>query len=465
MKMEKIAPPQDDRVNATAQICGEVTIGCTETAGILGQAIASAEHVKKSNSDLALITEQLETDIAAVAEATDEAKVLSFQAQKRLATGNRDITLSMESFSDLITLVQNLGIQVTGFAAAMDQVKRVSQNIDTIARTTNMLALNAAIEAEKAGEAGRSFGVVAAEVKKLASDSRNAAIEITETVNSLAGEAGKFVGQIENGIATSDEAKDRLAGLNALVHDVTETMISVGNHNQDIAKSSADVHDRLLQSQNVRLSVAAANDQMHEWLANAHDKVELLELQANRMFDHIVHGGMSARDQAYVDLALETAAEVTRITQAALSEGELTKEGLFDTDYQLIEGSKPERFRTRLTEWADRNWRPYFDGVKGERADIMSVVCTDLNGFLPTHLSKYSQVPNGDLAHDTKNCRNGRIMFEGVDKIAKASDEDYTMAVYRHEGDGNKHVTVRNVYVPLYFEGRRWGDLEIAYVI
>ena len=39
------------------------------------------------------------------------------------------------------------------------------------------------------------------------------------------------------------------------------------------------------------------------------------------------------------------------------------------------------------------------------------------------------------------------------------------MAVYRHEGDGSHYAVTRNVYVPLWFQGRRWGDLEIAYVL
>jgi methyl-accepting chemotaxis protein len=39
----------------------------------------------------------------------------------------------------------SLGSHITGFATAMEQVKRVSQTIDSTARTTNMLALNAAI--------------------------------------------------------------------------------------------------------------------------------------------------------------------------------------------------------------------------------------------------------------------------------------------------------------------------------
>jgi hypothetical protein len=39
----------------------------------------------------------------------------------------------------------------------------------------------------------------------------------------------------------------------------------------------------------------------------------------------------------------------------------------------------------------------------------------------------------------------------------------YMMAVYRQEGDGRNHVVVRNVYIPLIVNGRRWGDFEVAY--
>jgi methyl-accepting chemotaxis protein len=92
-------------------------------------------------------------------------------------------------------------------------------------------------------------------------------------------------------------------------------------------------------------------------------------------------------------------------------------------------------------------------------------VPTSRKGFLPIHLTKYSQQPTGDLSYDIKNCRNGRVLLEGIDIIAKESDQDYMMAVYRAEANGNTDNTVRNVYVPLYFNGRRWGDFELAYVI
>jgi methyl-accepting chemotaxis protein len=86
-----------------------------------------------------------------------------------------------------------------------------------------------------------------------------------------------------------------------------------------------------------------------------------------------------------------------------------------------------------------------------------------MNGFLPTHVSAHSRQPNGNLAHDTQFCRNGRILFDPLDQKAKRNTEPYMMAVYRQEGDGEKYLVVRNVYVPLIIGGRRWGDFELAY--
>ena len=86
-----------------------------------------------------------------------------------------------------------------------------------------------------------------------------------------------------------------------------------------------------------------------------------------------------------------------------------------------------------------------------------------MKGFLPTHLSRFSRAPTGELAHDTRYCRNGRMIFDPIDQKAKDSAAPFMMAVYRQEGDGRSYRVVRNVYVPLVIDGRRWGDLELAY--
>ena len=164
-----------------------------------------------------------------------------------------------------------------------------------------------------------------------------------------------------------------------------------------------------------------------------------------------------------VDAAQTRAREVRDIVEQAISAGTITQAEVFDTDYRQIPGSNPARFRTALMDWAHAHWRPLLDDAAESDSRVMAAACTDRNGYLPTHLSKHSRVPTGDVAHDTQYCRNGRIMLYAIDKMAKNSDAPYTMAVYRQEGDGKTYRVVRNVYVPLIINGRRWGDFELAY--
>lgn len=464
--MEKIALTENHWIRETARICGDVTVGCTEAAGVLEKALHSADWLKARHGELTELTLGLDSDIAEVTHATREARNLAETAVTKLMTGHETVQLSLASFSELVTLIMSLGPHITGFAAAMEQVKRVSQSIDSIARTTNMLALNAAIEAEKAGDAGQTFAVVAAEVKKLAHDTRRAAVEITGTVNSLSNEAAKFVEQIEDGIATGGAAQQQFSSLQELIYGVSDVVAQVGDHNRGIAESTAQIHRGLIDSQKVRDAVAMANIEMFSAVGNAHSQIGELEEQANRMFDNIVHSGLSPRDTEFVERAQQEAEKIVAMTEAAISNGVLEADALFDTNMVPIAGSNPPRFTTRLTSWAERNWQPMLEAVKQSNPDeILSVVCTSREGFLPIHLKEFSRVPTGDIAHDTKYCRNGRVLFEGIDLVAKASEHDYMMAVYRHEGDGRNYKVVRNVYVPLRINGQRWGDLELAYVV
>lgn len=465
VKMDRIEAATTEFDSNLARTCGELAVGCSDVGGRIEDVAEDLRDQLLSLSRLEQLTAGLETDQAQVAHATEEAKMLAAEAVGNITQSAGQVSATLSDISQLTGLVERLGLHVTNFAAAMDQVRSVSASIETIAKTTNMLALNASIEAERAGDAGRTFAVVASEVKKLASHTRAATEEIRRTIASLAGEAEGLMREIHAGVEESRKAESGFEKIATALSQAIDLVGLVDGQSDQIARSAALIHSNSQQMrgalQDYGVRVRASTDM----LVGAHDQVVHMESLSNRIFHGLVAAGASTDDWAFVSYAMAKRDDIIAVTEAALASGSLTMEQLFDRDYQIVANSKPERFRTSLSDWADAHWRPVLDEIASFDSRVLASVCSGMDGFLPTHITRFSREPTGDVAHDTQFCRNGRIIFGDCDADAKRSSAPFFMAVYRHEGDGSRYEVTRNVYVPLEFNGRRWGDLEVAYII
>jgi methyl-accepting chemotaxis protein len=443
--------------------CGKVTVGCSDVAGIVQGVIDSFGHLRSEYGELQGTVRTLDEDQRKVLEASDEARLLSERAIERLRHGSTMINNSLNEIGNLLSLVETLTQHVTGFAAAMDQVRRSSQEIDQIAETTNILALNATIEAMRAGEQGRTFAVVANEVKSLASQTRKATEEIGRTIDTLGNEAGQVIEKIESGAEASSQAKNSVGSIEDTMRSVTELLLEVDGQQDLIARNTATISGHVHRVQDVLDDFDEAVTVNETKLGTAHARIEDLEMTASEMFDQLVKADLSPDDSRMVEQARRFAAEVAGVAEAAIADGSLSMDQLFDRDYQYVPGTNPEQYRIALSDWADANWRPINDRVVAQGGPILMCSEADMNGFLPTHITDRCRAPTGDVTHDTTYCRNGRVMLYAIDKKAKSQTDPYMMAVYRQEGDGRNYVVVRNVYVPLVINGRRWGDFELAY--
>lgn len=443
--------------------CGEVTVGCSDAVGLVEAVVRSSKTLRAEHDALQETVAELEKDQRKVSEASEETRQLSAKAISQLGEGTALINNSLGEIQNLLELVNTLSRHVAGFATAMEQVRRSSHDIAEIADTTNILALNATIEAMRAGDAGRTFAVVADEVKSLANETRKATQEIVKTVDVLGAEASNVIEQIEQGNSASEKASNSVTQIERTITQVGGLMEQVDRRNDHIAQASGTITKHVNRVQDVFKGFGSAAMENENRLADAKQQMKRVEETAWSMFDNIVKAGVSPDDSCLVELALTYAEHVQARIEKGIANGETTMEALFDTNYIAVPGTNPKLYRTQISDWADAHWRPLLDEVKEKDARVIATTCTNMEGFLPTHLTSLSQPPTGDEEYDTDHCRNGRIFWDNVDEQAKASTEQYMMAVYRADMRNDSYIVVRNVFIPLIVNGQRWGDFELAY--
>ena len=462
MATQGIEEVTENAIRAVARDCGSLSIECSDVAGyVSGVATRISENLKMLDQ-LEEVTTRLLADQGRVSDSTDEARLLAEQAKAKLDAGREAIDGTIEGFKGLTELVVQLGERMAGFASAMSQVQTVSSTIEAIARKTNMLALNATIEAARAGDAGRSFAVVAAEVKKLAHDTRAATSQIASTIGELTREAGAVTSEIKTGVDRSREAQKGFGQISDTVREVSEIVGMVDRQTEGIAHSTSMIQTSVDRVKAGLTDFAGDARDNGQELLSARERLQHLESMSNTMLDTLANSGAEIDDTPFILKAQDAMRAIQAAVERAIAAGEVTEDQVFDRNYKLVEGSNPAQYETGFCEVADKYVRPILDRFKGGDSRIIGSAITDVNGYLPTHLSERSHEPGPDPVWNDAHCRNKRIFMDETTRNAINSNRPALLATYRMEL-GDKYIPVKNVFVPLWVNGRRWGNFELAY--
>jgi methyl-accepting chemotaxis protein len=452
----------ENAIRAVARDCGSLSIECSDVAGYVEDVSNRiAEHTKMLDG-LEDVMTRLLTDQARVADSTDEARLLSEQAKSKLEAGKAAIEGTISGFKGLTELVVQLGERMAGFATAMNQVQTVSSTIETIARKTNMLALNATIEAARAGDAGRSFAVVAAEVKKLAHDTRAATSQIALTIGELTREAGAVTSEIKTGVERSRAAQAGFGQISETVAEVTEIVSMVDRQTEGIAHSTSLIQTSVDRVKAGLSDFAGDARDNGGQLIKAQKRLSHLEMMSNTMLDTLANSGAEIDDTPMILLAQEAMRAIVETVEKGIDRGEIALEAALDRNYVLIEGSNPPQYDNGFADFAAAYVQPILDRFKAREPRIIGSAITNVDGYLPTHLSERAQTPGPDPVWNDAHCRNKRIFMDEQTRLAIESEKPAMLMTYRMEL-GDRYIPVKNVFVPVFFKGRRWGNFELAY--
>ena len=129
-------------------------------------------------------------------------------------------------------------------------------------------------------------------------------------------------------------------------------------------------------------------------------------------------------------------------------------------------GTDPVQYSTRFSDFADRHIQPILDRLATtDPARILGFAATDVNGYLPTHMSSRSQPQRpGEREWNAENCRNRRNFMDAATARAVAFEGDFMLVTYRQNLGEDRYRAVKSVFVPLWIAGKRYGNFELAFI-
>ncbi|WP_171905817.1 methyl-accepting chemotaxis protein [Sphingobium phenoxybenzoativorans] len=226
------------RAESLDQIFGRSDAELRDLAGGLAAAAQSMrnmavgmELISGTSQDMATAASRDVDDIAATMTQIEDASTaltgMMGEVEKTIASTREQAASVHIRSQDNRTHANALRQLVQGISGMLDQISGIAQQ-------TDMLALNAAIEASRAGAAGRGFGVVAQEIKQLASQTQAAAREIGEQLGRIADTSDAVLGSVSL-------VEQMAAGVSRNSDRIVEAVTSQGNSSREIAIAVAHV--------------------------------------------------------------------------------------------------------------------------------------------------------------------------------------------------------------------------------
>jgi methyl-accepting chemotaxis protein len=395
-----------------------------------------------------------------------EVKSLSMQTQAATADIKHKIALLQTNATALIERVQQI-------AAAIDTLRplfgRIAHSTEQQVATTSELSASAA-------HASRFIAAVAdgwAEIESAAQGASARGAEVDHASKTVAQHAERlktrctiFLRQTEIG---DRRRHDRMP---------CDLAVKLGTGAQARAGRAADISEAgllFISDTCADIAVGESVDGEIEKIGQARMRV----VERSQLGLHLVFLALDERATAalgeklreirlandqFIERAVATAQQISTIFEQAVTQGRISLQDLFDTDYVPIPGTDPQQYRTRALEWLEQTLPAIQDSFRAR--DARAVFCTsvDRNGYLPVHNTLYSQPQRpGEPAWNAANARNRRIFDDRAGLSAARNTRPYLIQNYPRDMGNDVTIMMQEIDAPIRVHGKHWGAFRSAY--
>ena len=217
----------------------QLTTSTTEIAAAAKEQENTITYQEATTKQIAVTANQISSTAKAFAKTMSDVSAMAEQTSSLAASGKEGLIKMEEVVSHMAEASGNIAAKLSTLNDKTSSITSIISTIAKVADQTNLLSLNAAIEAEKAGEHGRSFSVIAREIRRLADQIANATIDIEKMINEMVSAVSasvmgvdKFSKEIHTGVGQIGDARELMSKIMEQVQHLTNGLETVNQGTQ-----------------------------------------------------------------------------------------------------------------------------------------------------------------------------------------------------------------------------------------
>jgi len=448
---------------------GKLSAEITDIAGRVGDVTQQFDQQTAGLRRVVGAVEQVSQANNAIRQAAEGAQAAASGVRNGLERVTKSVRLGLNAAqADIETLsheAQSMSQVLAQAVGDAHKARASSDAIQSITREIQLLSINAGVEAARSGEAGKGFAVIAAAVKALAEQTREATAAsaaqldlLVKAVDAVACRSQENAQTAQRAQAGSQTISQQIGEFDSFGRSVVELIGEI----EAVSRPTRENADACAKAGQDLAALVSGVDASTDNLQQAGQRTEALVAISEGILGSIAASGVRTAQSELIATAMETAGMISELFEAALARGEIGLADLFDEAYRPIPGSDPVQHMTRFVALTDRLLPPLQEELLTSNGRIVFCAAVDRNGFLPTHNRKYAQPQGSDPVWNNANCRNRRIFDDRTGLAAARSRKPFLLQSYRRDMGGGQFLVMEDLSAPIMVKGRHWGAFRFG---
>ncbi|GAB3469713.1 hypothetical protein GCM10027321_39310 [Massilia terrae] len=198
----------------------QVTTSATQIAAASRQQEAAGVEHAQTSIEVLSTTREISANTSQLLRTMEEATAVAESTTNATAGAQHKLKRMDLTMQSMMAATESISAKLAALSEKANNINSVLTTITRVADQTNILSLNAAIEAEKAGEAGRGFSVVATEIRRLADQAAVSTWDIEQMLKEMQAAVSvsvigmdKFTDEVRRSVREARETAEQLSSV------------------------------------------------------------------------------------------------------------------------------------------------------------------------------------------------------------------------------------------------------------